>query len=247
MFDRLRLRLIEESKVSVGILGRTSVIASNRLVARVDPSASANLTLGEETNILQAVTQLTELVTTAQTGGISTILGHLNGLDRLPKDAPPAVYGLTTGNTFKITPIFDPSGQALRFRFDHVYSSPIQEPNGTVNPQLQRIERHGINTQVQISNHEIRTISRFDSTAKVGLAPRRGGGVPVLNEIPLIRDIPLIGWFTLSKGRAAVVQQSLMLGHTTMFPTIGDIADLLTKPIMPTSQDPLLIPLSDRP
>ncbi|HLK56676.1 MAG TPA: hypothetical protein VKU00_08935, partial [Chthonomonadaceae bacterium] len=228
MFDRLRKRLVMEAKVGVGIIQRTSVLASNRLVARVDPSASAQLAVGEEQNILQETLQLTQLIGAAQTGGLTSVLG---GLDRLPPSTPPGVYGITTGNVFQVTPIADPTGQALRFRFDHVLSSPIREPNNTTNPQLSRIERHSINTEVQLSNNEIRTISQFDSNAQIGLPTRHSGGIPILRDLPVLRDIPLIGWFTVSKGRAPIVQQSLVLGQTSIFPTIGDVIELLTRPI----------------
>ncbi|MET2736294.1 hypothetical protein ABXT16_12685, partial [Staphylococcus epidermidis] len=77
------------------------------------------------------------------------------------REGPPELYGITTGAVFQVTPIFDPSGQALRFQFDHVQNNHIREPNGTVNPQLPRIERHTINTEVQLSNMELREVSRF--------------------------------------------------------------------------------------
>jgi hypothetical protein len=231
MLDRLRGQLVNEAKVGVGVIQQTTVLASNRLVARVDPSASANLALGEEVNILQEATQLAQLVAAAETGGATSALGRitstLGGVDRLPRDAPPGVYGVTTGNVFQVTPITDPTGQALRFRFDHVASTQIREPNGTANPQLSGIDRHGVNTEVQLSNHEIRLISQFDVNTRLGIAPRHSGGIPILKDIPGVKEIPLIGWFTLRQGHAAEVQQSLILAQTTMLPTIGDLVDLL--------------------
>jgi hypothetical protein len=233
MFSRLRNRLLK-TNVSVGIVNRTTVLGSNRLVARVDPRASANLALGQETNILQSALQLGELVMAAQTGGVSALAQNLKGLDRQRREPPPTIYGLATGNVFQVTPIADPTGQALRFRFDFVAQNQIREPNGASDPQLSRIERHEVNTEVQISNLEIREISRFDTNAKLGIPRRLGGGVPVLKDIPVLREVPLIGWFTKREGKAASVQQSLILGQTTLFPTITDVADLLT------SSDPTL-------
>jgi hypothetical protein len=209
------------------VLQRTTILSANRLIARVDPKASANLALGEEQDILQATLQLAQLATAAQTGGLTAAVG---GLDGLPKEAPPAIYGLATGNVFQVRPIADPSGQALRYRFDYVASTQVREPSGTINPQLPRVERHSINTEVQLSNLEIREVSRFQANAKLGLPTRRSGGVPVLNNIPVIKEIPLIGWFTKRTGKAASVQQSLVLGQTSMFPTIGEIVELLTVP-----------------
>ena len=46
----------------------------------------------------------------------------------------------------------------------------------------------------------------------------------------IIKEIPILGWFVKHGGRAPVVQQSLVLGQATMFPTINDVIDLLTVP-----------------
>jgi hypothetical protein len=265
MFQLLRARLVHEAGVNVGVIQRTSILGSNRLAARVDASASAELALGQTRNDLQDVISLLNVVqagiglpaggsTSALTGDLlkaattaaapaaganktlDTAHRVMTTLDRLPSEAPPAIYGITTGNTFQVTPVADPSGQALRFRFDHVLSTPIREPNGTTDPQLNRIERHGVNTEVQLSNNEIRLISQFDSNAQLGLPSRRSGGIPVLRDLPILKEIPIVGWFVRRGGRAAVVQQSMILGQTTMFPTINNIIDLLTVPFtLPTA------------
>jgi hypothetical protein len=131
-----------------------------------------------------------------------------------------------------VTPIFDPSGQALRFKFDFVGITRIQEPNGSTSRQLPRIERHTVNTEVQLSNLEMREVSRFDSNARVGRPTEYSGGLPIIRDIPKVRPyLPLLGWFVRRGGKAAVVQQSLIFGQTTMYPTIGDIMELLTPPL----------------
>lgn len=230
MLNRLRDRITKgKIGVGVGVMQRTSVLATNRLLARVDPRASAQLAVGEEQNILQSVQQLAQIYLTTQTGGA---LGLLGALDKQPREAPPEIYGINTGNTFQVTPIFDPSGQALRFKFDFVGMTRIQEPNGTVSRQLPRIERHTVNTEVQLSNLEIREISRFESNARIGRPTEYSGGLPIVKDIPKIRPyLPLLGWFVRKGGKAAVVQQSLIFGQTTMYPTISDIMDLLTPPV----------------
>jgi hypothetical protein len=229
MMLRLRDGLVRQYKgVGVGIIQRTSLLATNRALARVDASGSAQLALGEETDILEGVQQLANLYLAGATGNALNILGGLNALPR--KDSS-ELYGLTTGGVFKVTPIFDPSGQALRFQFDHVSATRITEPDGTVNPQLPRVERHTVNTEVQLSNMELREISRFNANARLGLPKRTWGGLPIFNSIPWIRrNVPLIGWFVKKQGDAPFVQQSLIFGQTTMYPTIGDIMDLLRNP-----------------
>lgn len=229
MMVRLRDGLVKNYKgVGVGIIQRTSVLATNRALARVDARGSAQLALGEETDILEGVQQLANLYLAGQTGNVLSILG---GLNALPRRNDAELYGLTTGGVFKVTPIFDPSGQALRFQFDHVAATMIREPDDTVNPQLPRVERHTVNTEVQLSNMELREVSRFNANARLGLPKRTWGGLPILNSIPWIRrNLPLIGWFVKKEGDAPFVQQSLIFGQTTMYPTIGDIMDLLQNP-----------------
>lgn len=230
MLNRLREKITRDKiGVGVGVMQRTSMLATNRLLARVDPRATAQLAVGEEQNILQSVQQLAQIYLTTQTGGA---LGLLGALDRQPREAPPEIYGINSGNTFQVTPIFDPSGQALRFKFDFVDITRIQEPNGSVSRQLPRIERHTVNTEVQLSNLEIREISRFESNTRIGRPTEYSGGLPIIKDIPKVRPyLPLLGWFVRKGGKGAVVQESLIFGQTTMYPTILDIMDLLTPPL----------------
>jgi hypothetical protein len=230
MLNRLRDKITRDKiGVGVGVMQRTSVLATNRLVARVDPRASAQLAIGEETNLIQSLQQLGQIAVSTQTAGLFGLLG---ALDKLPREAPAEIYGINTGTLCLVTPIFDPSGQALRFKFDFVGTTRIQEPNGTVSRQLPRIERHTVNTEVQLSNLEIREISRFESNSRIGRPTEYQGGLPIIKDIPKVRPfLPLLGWFVRKGGKAAVVQQSLIFGQTTMYPTISDIMDLLTPPI----------------
>jgi hypothetical protein len=225
MIEGLRKRLIADTGVNVGIMQRESMLATNRGKARVDPRASAQLAVGEQEDILAGVQQLAQLYGAVQSGGA---LGALGALEQLPREPQPEIYALTTGNKFEVTPIFDPSGQALRFKFDFVGSSNLQEPNGTTNPQFPRIERHTVNTEVQLSNLETREISRFESDSRLGLPTTYSGGVPILKDIPHVRPwIPLIGWFVRKAGSNAVAQQSVIFGQTTIYPSIQTMVSLL--------------------
>ncbi|HEV2706274.1 MAG TPA: hypothetical protein VGV59_10145 [Pyrinomonadaceae bacterium] len=224
MMQRLRTGLAKKNGIGVGIINRTSMLATNRLIARVDARGSAQLSVGEETDILGSIQQLAQIALAGQTGGLLGVLGSLNAQ---PQRDVSELYGLTTNGTFQITPIFDPSGQALRFKLDQVFSNLVRDPDGTINPQLPRIERHTVNTEVQLSNLEIREVSRFNSNARLGIPTKTTGGIPILKDIKYVRDIPLLGWFVRRKGSAAVTQQSLIFGQTTLYPTIGDIMGLL--------------------
>jgi hypothetical protein len=227
MISRLRKRLVTQQKLRVGIVQRESLLATNRGLARVDPRASAQLAVGDEQDILTSVQQLAQLYATVQSGGALAAMG---GLQQQPREQQPEIYALTTGNRFQVTPIFDPSGQALRFKFDFVGASKLQEPNGTTNPQFPRIERHTVNTEVQLSNLETREISRFESDAKLGLPTQFWGGVPIFKDLPYFRPwVPLLGWFVRKGGTNASAQQSVIFGQTTMYPTIKSLIDLLSQ------------------
>jgi hypothetical protein len=226
MISRLRGRLLSQALVRVGVVQRESMLATNRGRARIDPKASAQLAVGTEEDILTGVQQLAQLYAVVQSGGA---LGVIGALQQQPREPAPEIYALTTGNKFEVTPVFDPSGQALRFKFDFVATTNLQEPNGSTSAQLPRIERHTINTEVQLSNLETREISRFESNARLGRPTEYSGGVPVLKDIPYVRPwVPLVGWFVRKAGANAVAQQSVIFGQTTIYPTIGALIDLAT-------------------
>lgn len=223
MLKSLREKL-HKTGIGFGVIQRTSVLATNRLVARVDPRATAELSVGETTNIIQGLQSIAQIALAAQQGNI------LGGIDALGASAKPdnaaEIYGITSGSAFQVTPIFDPTGQALRFKFDFVDATLVREPRGTTNPRLPRVERHSVNTEVQLANMEIREVSRFETNAKIGLPTTYWGGLPLLKDLPGVRPIPLIGWFVRRKGSNAIAQRSLIFAQTTMSPTIGDILDL---------------------
>ena len=224
MLRELRERL-KKTGIGFGTIQRTSVLATNRMVARVDPRATAELAVGQETNLIQGLQQLSQLTLAAQTGNAMGAIGAFKTLAN-EKDAA-EIFGITSGSAFQVTPIFDPTGQALRFKFDFVDTTLVREPKGTTNPRLPRVERHTVNTEVQLANLEIREVSRFESDSKIGLPTTYRGGLPLLKDIPGIRPVPFIGWFVRRKGSNAIAQRSLIFAQTTMSPTIGDILDLL--------------------
>jgi hypothetical protein len=224
MLKNLRYKL-RKTGIGFGVIQRTSVLATNRLVARVDPRATAELSVGQETNLIQGLQQIAQLTLDARAGNIAGVFGQLGQLASR-KDEGAEIFGITSGSAFQVTPIFDPTGQALRFKFDFVDTTLVRDPKGTTNPRIPRIERHTVNTEVQLANLELREISRFESDAKIGIPTTYMGGIPLLKDIPGVRPIPLIGWFVRRKGSNAIAQRSLIFAQTTMSPTIGDILDL---------------------
>jgi hypothetical protein len=55
------------------------------------------------------------------------------------------------------------------------------------------------------------------------------GGLPVFKNTPVLKEIPLVGWFTKRAGVPGQVAQSLIFAQTTMYPTIDDVVGLLTR------------------
>lgn len=224
MLSDLRKKL-RKTGIGFGVIQRTSVLATNRLVARVDPRATSELSVGQETNLIQGLQQIAQLTLDARAGNVAGVFGQLGQIAN-QRDEGAEIYGITSGSAFQVTPIFDPTGQALRFKFDFVDTTLVRDPKGATNPRIPRIERHTVNTEVQLANMEIREISRFESDAKIGIPTTYWGGVPILKDIPGVRPIPLIGWFVRRKGSNAIAQRSLIFAQTTMSPTIGDILEL---------------------
>lgn len=92
---------------------------------------------------------------------------------------------------------------------------------------------------MQISNLELREISRFESNSRLGIPERYWGGLPVLRDIPGIRHrpwAPFLGWYVRQAGQAGAIQESVILGQTTIYPTIADLIDLLND--VPDSESP---------
>ncbi|HEY0073279.1 MAG TPA: hypothetical protein VGB77_04185 [Abditibacteriaceae bacterium] len=233
MVDDL-INQVRRKGVAVGVMQRTQVLASNRLIARTEPRGTAQLALGRETDAIlgaQTLLDLGKMGLGGATGVLGTAAavtqGTLKIAKQLPPEKNPELYGLETGGSFTILPVIDPSGQALRFRFDYVLNTPVHDPKGTVNPQMPTLTQT-TNTEVQLSNLEIRSIADFDATVQLGLTERYKGGIPILNDIPGIQKLPLIGWFNFTRGKAPIAQKSILVGQATIYPTIGDLTNLLT-------------------
>ena len=256
---------VSRKGIEFGSFQRESLLATNRLVARVDPRANADLELPAATNFLDEASQLASIAdrfrqeqnadklsssAPAALAGAASLLGDRAGTalgigavaavlgDLFARPAPASeIYSINSGNLFKVTPIFDPSGQALRFQFDFAGTTRIREPDGSTNPSIPRVERHTVNTEVQLSNLELREISRFENNSSLGVPEQRTGGIPLIRHLPILRDIPIIGYYTRTGGQKAVRQQSLIFAQTSMYPTISSIVDLLVDVSPITSQD----------
>lgn len=185
------------------------------------------------------------------TGGFSTVRNVLPGLSTdtaeavLGQQGPggaqfgaaleglipdPAIYKFETGTGWEIRPVIQPDGQAVVFHFNYMYSTNIREPIRADEKHLGRVKRHFVDTDVQLSNYELREVSRYTVALK---AARTSRGVPLFEDIPvagvLFRPLP---------NAESSLQQNIILSQATIFPTLFDLMGLRWAPVV-ADLDPL--------
>ncbi len=150
----------------------------------------------------------------AQTSGPDRKFGA--ALEGLIPD--PAVYKFETGTGFEIRPVIQPDGHSVIYDFDYMYTTNVREPVRPDEKHLGRVKRHLIHTQVQTSSFELREISRYQVALK---ASRTCRGVPLLEDIPgagvLFQPLP---------SDESSLQQNIILGQSTVYPTLFDLMGL---------------------
>ncbi|MBI1913276.1 MAG: hypothetical protein HYS12_00735 [Planctomycetes bacterium] len=134
----------------------------------------------------------------------------------------PAIYQFETGTGYEIRPVISPDGQNVVFHFNYMYTTNVREPVRADEKHLGRVKRHFIDTDVQLSNYELREVSRY----VVGLkAARTARGIPLLQDIPglgiLFRPLP---------SAESSLQENIILGQATIFPTLFDLMGLRWAP-----------------
>lgn len=142
----------------------------------------------------------------------------------------PAIYKFETGTGWEIRPVLQPDGQALVFDFNYLHTTNVREPVRADEKHLGRVKRHFVKTDVQLSNFELREISRYTVALK---ASRTAQGVPLLQDIPGLGTI-----FRPLPSAESSLQQSLILGQATIFPTLFDLMGLRWAPAV-ADLDPL--------
>ena len=134
----------------------------------------------------------------------------------------PAVYKFETGTGYEIRPVIQPDGQAVVFDFNYLYTTEIREPVRADEKHLGRVRQHAIDTDVQLSNYELRQVSKYQVALK---ASRTSRGVPLLENIPvagaLFRPLPQ---------QESSLQQNLIYAQATIYPTLFDLMGLRWAP-----------------
>lgn len=148
----------------------------------------------------------------------------------------PAIYKFETGTGFELRPTLSPDGQNVVFHLQYMYTTDVREPVRADEKHLGRVKRHFIDTDVQLSNYELREVSTYRVALR---ASRTGKGVPGLQDIPgvgvLFRPLP---------SSESSLQQNLIYSQATIFPTLFDLMGLRYAPAV-ADLDPLADRLSE--
>jgi len=190
------------------------------------PIAGASGGFSTVRNVLPGLsTETSEAVLGQQGPGGAQFGAALEGL--IPD---PAIYKFETGTGWEIRPVIQPDGQAVVFHFNYMYSTNIREPIRADEKHLGRVKRHFVDTDVQLSNYELREVSRYTVALK---AARTARGVPLLEDIPvagvLFRPLP---------SAESSLQQNIIMSQATIFPTLFDLMGLRWAPVV-ADLDPL--------
>ena len=189
-----------------------AAMGSGQPTSSLAPGAGGGL--GSVRNVLPGLDSDTAAEVLSQSGPGQAKLGA--ALEALIPD--PAIYKFETGTGFEIRPVIQPDGQAVVFHFNYMYTTNVREPVRADEKHLGRVKRHFIDTDVQLSNYELREVSRYQVALK---ASRTSRGVPLLEDIPLAGVL-----FRPLPQQESSLQENLILAQATIYPTLFDLMGL---------------------
>ncbi len=203
-------------------------MAQSQMGSPADMARGSSGGYGAVRNVIPGLQTSTAEHVMAHNAGERPQLG--SNLENLIPD--PAIYKFETGTGYEIRPVIQPDGQAVVFDFHYMYTTNVREPVRADEKHLGRVKRHFINTDVQLSNFELREVSRYTVALK---AARTSRGVPLLEDIPgvgvLFRPLP---------SDESSLQQNIILSQATIFPTLFDLMGLRWAPAA-ADLDPLRV------
>jgi hypothetical protein len=249
-----RIRNVNRSwDVTLGQIESTTILTNNRTLAKVSPAASFEFDLPKRqiliTEAMQGAKALadeygnllkdptftagSELFRSRAAQGItgeSSAYTTIPGINNVPEFGselekliePPAIFKFETGTGFEIRPIIQPDGNSVMYTFDYEYSTNVREPVRADEKHLGRIKRHFVHTDVQTSSYELREISRYTVALKASRTDR---------GVPLFQDIPFVGYaFRPLPSEESSLQTNIILGSSTVYPTVFDLMGLRWSP-----------------
>jgi len=251
-FQRIR-KVSRTWDITLGQIETTTILTNNRTLAKVSPAASFEFDLPKRkiliTEAMQGAKALAdeygnllndptfnagaELLRARSAEGIAGNNGAYDtipGINNVPEFGseldkliePPAIYKFETGTGFEIRPVIQPDGNSVMYSFDYEYSTSVREPVRADEKHLGRIKRHFVRTEVQTSSYELREISRYTVALKAARTDR---------GVPLFQDIPVIGQaFRPLPSEESALQTNIILGSSTVYPTVFDLMGLRWSP-----------------
>jgi hypothetical protein len=258
-------------KVEFGQTETTNVLANNRELGKVSPSATMEFDLPRRDILVRegidsalavyndagaliqdpsflALAKMKQGGVPSATGGVVNVLPSLSNptaeqmirqgagsgprfesnVEKLIPD--PAIYKFETGTGYEVRPVIAPDGQAVVFDFNYMYTTQVREPVRADEKHLGRIRQHFIDTDVHLSNFELREVSRYVVALK---AARTAKGVPLLEDIPVVGAL----WRPLPSDEKSL-QQNIIMAQATIFPTLFDLMGLRWAPAV-SDVDPM--------
>jgi len=203
-------------------------MAKSRTNSGANPSPGSTGGFGVVRDVLPGLSSTTAEQVMAHNAGARPQFG--SNLENLIPD--PAIYKFETGTGYEIRPVIQPDGQAVVFDFDYMYTTNVREPVRADEKHLGRVKRHFVHTDVQLSNFELREVSRYTVALK---AARTSRGVPLLEDIPLAGAL-----FRPLPSDESSLQQNLIYSQATIFPTLFDLMGLRWAPAV-ADMDPLRV------
>lgn len=248
-------RAAREWDVALGQIENTTILTNDRTPAKVSPAQTVQFDLPKrQLLVTEAVSTGEALVSESRSLmtklGVRTAANAALGpagsplVDSVPVAAPfgsalqqqipqSRIFTLEAGNDFSITPVIQPDGYSIAYRFDYIYSTNVNEPVGPDERSLPRIKRHFVKTQVQTSSYELREISRFRVAFQTARSER---GVPLLEDVPLLGKL-----FRPPVSRGVSLQENIILADCVVYPTVFDLTGRRwLKPAEYIKAEPLL-------
>ena len=217
------------------LLDNPTFLAGSKLNAggsTASPAAGTTGGFGVVRNVVPGLsTSTTEQILSQNANGGFQFGSALEGL--IPD---PAIYKFETGTGFEIRPVIQPDGPAVVFHLNYLYTTNVREPVRPDEKHLGRVKQHFIDTDVQLSNFELREVSRYIVALK---ASRTAQGVQFLQDLPGIGVL----WRPPPSDESSL-QQNIILAQATIFPTLFDLMGMRWAPAV-ADLDPLRLSNSE--
>ena len=216
--------------VRMGQVQTTTIRTNDRLPARVSPGQTAVLDRSVHPVLLQEGLQVAygvaqEAQVLGQAGSLQAVgnavapgsaaLLAQTGLVPVPGQRLGQLVESTerttvsVGDEISLTPVIQPDGASVAFHFVYAHT-PRRDSDGKT-PVPAGVERHLVETNVNIPSLELQEVSRFRVTLD---SDEQGKGIPLLQDIPVAGAL-----FRPRRAAASTTQENIILVDAVIYPT----------------------------